>query len=128
MIVLIILTFLFHLVIKRNYLPVIDYLPISLAPRTESEQADDASQDLATPVKGEKLGEPLMDRSQAEESIPSSHEFDHPARWESLKPVWLPHDPLGLSTEAINSLSESKVLASDAGAEMSPEGKVTVTR
>lgn len=134
MIALIILTAIFHLILQRNYLPVVDYLPISLASRTAAPQAEPGTP--LTPIKGEKSqkshDEPLIEevgfQTESSLAISSNHEFDHPASYECLKPVWLPKDPLGLSIEAIKLLGESKIAASDEGAKMGTNGKVVVTK
>ncbi|KAG0148858.1 hypothetical protein CROQUDRAFT_669563 [Cronartium quercuum f. sp. fusiforme G11] len=132
MIVLIILTMIFHRILSSNYLPIMNYLPISLAPRIDSGSPDGTFGEVPlsppTPVKSEKSNELLIEEAPSRGSGETSHEFDHPSGWELLKPVWLPRDSLGLSTEAISLLSQSKIAASDQGAEMNEKGKVEVTR
>jgi hypothetical protein len=56
------------------------------------------------------------------------HAFDHPSMYVDQPWIWIPKDPLGLSTFLVQELVDAGVSASDLGAEMREDGIVEVTR
>ncbi len=56
------------------------------------------------------------------------HGFDHPSTYEEQPWIWVPKDPLGISSYFVKDLRAVGVEASDEGATMDPGGTVEVQR
>ncbi|EJD51989.1 hypothetical protein AURDEDRAFT_56051 [Auricularia subglabra TFB-10046 SS5] len=56
------------------------------------------------------------------------HAFDHPATYKPAPWIWVPRDPLGLSSVIVEELNMAGVSASDTGATVDKHGVVKVSR
>ncbi|KAJ3888452.1 DUF221 family protein [Lentinula edodes] len=103
------------------------------APNTTTAQSssDDStasrrSETLPTNVnKAESQGD--NNPTSSEDSL-DEHAFDHPSTYVAQPCVWIPRDPLGLSTVIVEYLEEAGVRASDEGAIMDAKGAVMVMK
>ncbi|PPR03078.1 hypothetical protein CVT24_012391 [Panaeolus cyanescens] len=68
------------------------------------------------------------DADATDEESDGEHAFDHPSTYVEQSWIWIPKDPLGLSTVLVDELKEVGVEASDVGAVMNERGVVEVTR
>ncbi|KAJ3916223.1 DUF221 family protein [Lentinula edodes] len=110
------------------------YVTSTTAPNTTTAQstsdndstASRRSEALPTNVnQAESQGDNNPESS--EDSL-DEHAFDHPSTYVAQPCVWIPRDPLGLSTVLVEYLEEAGVRASDEGAIMDAKGAVMVIK
>ncbi|KAJ3865912.1 DUF221 family protein [Lentinula novae-zelandiae] len=110
------------------------YVTSTTAPNTTTAQstsdndstASRRSEALPTNVnQAESQGDNSPESS--EDSL-DEHAFDHPSTYVAQPCVWIPRDPLGLSTVLVEYLEEAGVRASDEGAIMDAKGVVMVIK
>ncbi|KAJ3909109.1 DUF221 family protein [Lentinula edodes] len=109
------------------------YVTSTTAPNTTAAQstsdnstASRRSETLPTNVnKAESQGD--NNPTSSEDSL-DEHAFDHPSTYVAQPCVWIPRDPLGLSTVLVEYLEEAGVRASDEGAIMDAKGAVMVMK
>ncbi|KAJ3853610.1 DUF221 family protein [Lentinula lateritia] len=119
------------------------YVTSETAPNTTTAQlmsdndstASRRSEALPTDVdKGDETVTRSTTESQGDNNLTSSedsldeHAFDHPSTYVAQPCVWIPRDPLGLSTVLVEYLEEAGVRASDEGAIMDAKGSVMVMK
>lgn len=124
MIILVLITVFFQSLINKEYFPIVDFLPVSLAseaPLTDKEEQ--ASHTSEKPIV-DKDG-PLVETVNTKE-----HRYDHPASWKDVGVVWIAQDEdLKIGEASTLELLASGVKASNVGAKyISQEGRVVVTR
>ncbi|KNF00171.1 hypothetical protein PSTG_06581 [Puccinia striiformis f. sp. tritici PST-78] len=124
MIVLILITMFFKSMISRDFFPLIDYLPVSLAgPAPGTDKEENASN---------KSDEPIIEKDgRAIETLGSDeHHFDHPAQWKDVGVLWIADDEdLKIGQNSVNQIQASGLKASSQGAKYSSQqGNVIITR
>ncbi|KAJ4485800.1 DUF221 family protein [Lentinula aciculospora] len=95
-----------------------------------AQQSEISSSDLDnSEVIGTEIIEEAQDDgfSSSEDSL-DKHAFDHPSTYVDQPCIWIPRDPLGLSTVFVDYLEAAGIRASDEGAMMDMRGSVEVTK
>ncbi|KNZ47361.1 hypothetical protein VP01_646g6 [Puccinia sorghi] len=123
MIVLIVITLFFQKLVTKDFFPLIDYLPVSLAGQALGTERDEETI--------QKLEEPIVEKGLKTLEAPDSkknHHFDHPAQWKDVGVLWIADDDdLKVGQDAVRQLQASGLKASSLGAQFQ-EGHVVVTR
>ncbi|ORY92692.1 hypothetical protein BCR35DRAFT_298190 [Leucosporidium creatinivorum] len=146
MVVLIVFTIFFHLTINSGYGPLIDYLPLSVAPKISAlqneaspEQVDsrfsteEKRDHLPSPSGKNEEGSPLNKPQEFNGTLPGEEHidrnaFDHPATYEGYPTIWIPQDSHGLTAAELEATQAAGVDVSAEGAIMNEKGKVDVHR
>jgi hypothetical protein len=124
MIVLILITVFFQSMVRKDYFPLIDYLPVSLAgPASGTDKEEESMQ---------KSDEPIIEKNlkTAETVDEKEHHFDHPAQWKDVGVLWIADDEdLKIGENSVSQLQAAGLKASSHGAKFaSPGSHVIVTR
>ncbi|KAA1079047.1 hypothetical protein PGT21_031634 [Puccinia graminis f. sp. tritici] len=124
MIVLIVITVLFQSMIRKDYFPLIDYLPVSLAGSASGPDKEEESM--------QKSEEPIIEKNlKTPETVDEKeHHFDHPAQWKDVGILWIADDEdLQIGQNSVSQLQAAGFKASSHGAKFgSPGSHVIVTR
>jgi len=122
MIVLIVITLFFQKLVTKDFFPLIDYLPVSLAGQALGTEREEET--------SYKLEEPIVEKGLKTPDAPDNkdHHFDHPAQWKEVGVLWIADDDdLKVGQDAVRQLQASGLKASSLGAQFQ-EGHVVVTR
>lgn len=124
MIVLIVITIFFQRLVTKDFFPLINYLPVSLAAEASTTGKEEvASHKSDDPICEKGISDDQTDREK-------ENQFHHPAQWKEPGVLWIPEDDDLKVAQSL--VSESKALglkASMDGAKfLSQEGRVIITR
>ncbi|OAV98725.1 hypothetical protein PTTG_09825 [Puccinia triticina 1-1 BBBD Race 1] len=123
MIVLVFITMFFQSMINKDYFPLIDYLPVSLAGQALGAENEEGS--------SHKSDEPIVEKDLKAIETPEEleHHFDHPAQWKNVGVLWIADDELlKIGEDGVRQLQASGLKASSNGAKFTSQGDVIVTR
>ncbi|KAJ3833350.1 DUF221 family protein [Lentinula raphanica] len=102
--------------------------PTSAAPEAQRQQSSgDAERENSAEIEAaqEAQGDDGL-QSTSSQGLLDEHAFDHPSTYVPQPCIWIPRDPLRLSTALVEYLEEAGVRASDEGAVMDADGSVEV--
>ena len=125
MIALILISIFFQKLVSKDFFPLIDHLPVSLAGQASgtTEREEETSHKSDEPIIEKDLK--VRPTSDAQE-----HCFDHPAQWKEVGVLWLADDDdLKIGENGVRELQTAGLKASSYGARFSsPEGNLIITR
>ncbi|KAJ4473195.1 hypothetical protein C8R41DRAFT_849210 [Lentinula lateritia] len=110
------------------------YVTSTTAPNTTTAQSTSDNDSTASrrsealPTNDNQAESQGDNNPESSEDSLDEHAFDHPSTYVAQPCVWIPRDPLGLSTVLVEYLEEAGVRASDEGAIMDAKGAVMVIK
>lgn len=132
MIALILISIFFQKLVTKDFFPLIDHLPVSLAGQASGtiEREEETSH---------KSDEPIIEKDLKAHAAPDKaramldaqdHCFDHPAQWKPVGVLWIADDDeLKIGETGVRELQTAGLKASSYGARFSsPEGNLIITR